>query len=959
MEVIAILVLAGVVWRLWLRVDQLERKLAWYEPSATDLAEPEPATAPKPAGMMPEQAVAARPLPVTELAPVPQEPAVAAPEPTTVIPGDGFKETRKAALSLDFEDIFGRRLPIWGGGIALAIAGIFLVRYSIESGLLTPSVRVALSFLFGFGLIAAAEAAYRFDLRIGDERVRQAFAGAGLATLFGAFYLAGSGYGLIGAGAAFLGLAAVTAGAIALSFRFGLPCAVLGLVGGFAAPVLVESDQANVPLLTLYLALVTGGLAWAGQAQGRAWLGHLALALGLLWGFALLLSGIAATGEIVALGGYLVVLGTVLPAFLGRKGGWSVPQLAAGAVATLQMAALVADAGFQPLTWGLYLLVSAALVVLGWRDSALHPGVAVAAGVGIALLGLWPDPDPVRFALVGGAMAALFAGPPLLGEARAAAGLLDRAMAALVPLLMAVAAFWQFGDFSDRPLAALAGAFAVLAILPVTGLALMWRKEAGFDPLAAAIQAGSAAALVATALLLVTPGWLAPPMVLLPVAGVVALARSRPVLHLAALAWAGGFAVMVALLATPHAADEIARLVQGAEDGFGWHSLVRWAALLAAWSALATLRVTGRAVPVAEAIAVVAAYGLAAQVLPQDSLAWLAAVLAFALATLCPARLAAWGAAAALAALWAVAPVLHWLEGGVLALAGVPMLADAAVGTRAALLRVAPLAAVLGHAVWRYPVPGRPARMVMTGGLAATLLVLSHSLYKQLWAVDDLARFAELGMAERGVWQALLLAAGLAAWRLPPPLPGRRIAAALWAASLAHFGLFTLLLHNPLWAGQAVGSWPVLNLLALGYGTAIAALVCVIRHLPVQFARARPVLDAVLMGVLTMFALSLLRQLFAGSMLGGVPLGQTEDLLRSLLGIVLAFAFLWWGARTGLRSWRIGSLLVMLLAVAKVFLVDAAGLAGLLRVASFLALGLSLIAIGWVYARQLKATAPQ
>jgi uncharacterized membrane protein len=77
--------------------------------------------------------------------------------------------------------------------------------------------------------------------------------------------------------------------------------------------------------------------------------------------------------------------------------------------------------------------------------------------------------------------------------------------------------------------------------------------------------------------------------------------------------------------------------------------------------------------------------------------------------------------------------------------------------------------------------------------------------------------------------------------------------------------------------------------------------------------------------------------------------------LRSLTGIVLAIGFLAWGSRTHSRSWRIGSLVLMLLAVGKVFLVDAAGLEGLLRVASFMALGFSLIGIGWVYTRQLKA----
>ena len=77
-------------------------------------------------------------------------------------------------------------------------------------------------------------------------------------------------------------------------------------------------------------------------------------------------------------------------------------------------------------------------------------------------------------------------------------------------------------------------------------------------------------------------------------------------------------------------------------------------------------------------------------------------------------------------------------------------------------------------------------------------------------------------------------------------------------------------------------------------------------------------------------------------------------MLRSLLGIVLAAGFIGWGAYSGQRTWRIGSLVLMLLAVLKVFLFDAAGLEGLARIASFMALGFSLIGIGWFYTRQLK-----
>ena len=122
--------------------------------------------------------------------------------------------------------------------------------------------------------------------------------------------------------------------------------------------------------------------------------------------------------------------------------------------------------------------------------------------------------------------------------------------------------------------------------------------------------------------------------------------------------------------------------------------------------------------------------------------------------------------------------------------------------------------------------------------------------------------------------------------------------------------------------------------------------------------RFRSAIDAAIMLVVSVGAIALLRQVFAGSYLVETPMTQTEDLLRSLLGILLGIAFLMIGSRRGERSWRIGSLVLMTGTVIKVFGFDAAGLEGLLQVASFLALGASLIGIGWFYKRQLRA-APQ
>jgi uncharacterized membrane protein len=56
--------------------------------------------------------------------------------------------------------------------------------------------------------------------------------------------------------------------------------------------------------------------------------------------------------------------------------------------------------------------------------------------------------------------------------------------------------------------------------------------------------------------------------------------------------------------------------------------------------------------------------------------------------------------------------------------------------------------------------------------------------------------------------------------------------------------------------------------------------------------------------------------------------------------IALSANFLQPGIRAYLRDWRIASLVLMLIAVAKVFVVGAAGFDGLLRITSFAASGL-------------------
>ncbi|PNQ01733.1 DUF2339 domain-containing protein [Sphingobium sp. SA916] len=868
---------------------------------------------------------------------------------------------RPARPSFSFEDLFGRRLPIWAGGVTLAVAGVLLVKYSIDAGLLAPLVRVVLGLLFGGALIGGAEAALRLEDRVRDARVRQALAGAGLATLYAAILAAHMLYGLVGPGIAFAGLAGVTGLAMALSLRFGAPSALLGLVGGLAAPALVEAGQPNVPLLSCYLALAVGGLCVLSRTQRWMWLGVSALVGGAGWGVVMLAMGALDWASSLSVGLLVLMLGMALPvlAFSGTRA--ALLRMGAAVAAAGQMAALVATGGFGLLQWGLFGLLSLMLVWLG-RDAALRPLAAIGAGVALLLAAVWPQPEMGHFALVMLGMVAIYGGAALLRvwrgaliEAGQIAGL------ALGGFAVALGQCWRVG---------LDGEFALLALaaagLPGAAMAMGWRcgtrrEDARFVTLASA-----------AALLLVVAGGLGLPEWSL---AMVIAAVAAALLRLAALAedrrvewsgWGFAFGALVVLAGS----DDVVRLWGEAADEPGWQGVMRWAAgaAMAALFAWRARFAEGRMV--AQGVAVLLAYGAVAQTVPA---LWVPVGLALGLAMLAEGarRLAvgrmapALGVALALVALWAAWPLGIWLGRVLLSLVGEPVLVRDLPGIGEVARRIALPAMALGLALWRggsaVDAVGRRIGCCVAAVLGG---VAAHVAFKQLFALGSLAEVTRLALAERTLWEAVLMGLGFVALRgrialarfHPLRKAGenveRAVGTCLIAAGLGHLLVYSVVLHNPLWFPQAVGRWPLLNLLPVVLALAFVAL-------KVADGWSRRMADGVRMALIALFGVALLRQLFVGSLLTVRGVGQVEDILRSVLALALAIGFLLWGIRgqaqaANARDWRIASLLLMLFAVAKVFLFDASGLTGLLRIASFLALGFSLIGIGWLYNRLLR-----
>lgn len=874
--------------------------------------------------------------------------------------GEALPVGKPTASGFGFEDLFGRKLPIWAGGITLIVAAVLMVKYSIDSGLLSPLVRVLLGLVFGTGLIAGAELARRREDRVRDPRVAQSLAGAGIGGLYAAVLAAANLYGLIGPGVAFAGLAAITGLAMVLAIRFGFPCAVLGLVGGLATPAVVQSTAPSIPLLAGYLAIVIGSLTLLSRRQRWIWLGIGALVGGAGWSLALIVLGGLDNTATLSLGLLMLLLGLGLPALSFDRHAMPVLHIGAGVVAALQLALLVATGVFAPLTWGLYGLLSLAFVWLADRTPVLRKVVSVPALTALGLVALWPSPEGALFASVIAGIVLIYGGYALHRLKREGGGLVETGLLAAIALGGYALCFGYFHESSlDLRFALLAIAFAAL---PGAGAALLWRSAARRDDAVFALLSLCSGLLVAVAALVGWPGWTAPIAIAAVSTGLLGLAiRARDDrLSLGALVFQAS--AILALPITDDAVVEIERFFETVASPHPVLALLRWAAVLLAGAAFAW-RFAGNPLRlVLQPIATVLGYGLVAQVVPAP---WLAvagslALIGLAEANRCRPALALAPALATLAgvvALWMLEPLGMWIFAGVLSLFGVPMLVIDLPAQSMTAQRLLVPALACGFLLWRtgraLPDIVHRLAIALIGGIAVAGV---HVFYKHLFSIEDQGAFVHAGLAERTLWEIALIGVGVGLWQA---LRNRMIAIALVAMGLAHGVFYTLLLHDPLWSVQAVGPWPLVNLLLPAFGIAFAAPSLLARIAPEHAPRLARALDGLRMAALVLFAFATLRQWFCGSMLRGPFIGEVENIGWSVLAIALALGFLLWGIRKALRDWRIASLVLMLVAVVKVFVFDASGLEGLLRIASFLALGFSLIGIGWLYSRSLKSDAKE
>lgn len=113
-----------------------------------------------------------------------------------------------------FEQQFGVYLPVWIGGIALALAGFYFVKYSIDAGWLSPYVRILLGIIAGISMIGVGQIICNKPNFANGTRIAQTLSGAGLVDLYVCIFAAANLYHLIPPLVSFAGMGAVTAAAV-------------------------------------------------------------------------------------------------------------------------------------------------------------------------------------------------------------------------------------------------------------------------------------------------------------------------------------------------------------------------------------------------------------------------------------------------------------------------------------------------------------------------------------------------------------------------------------------------------------------------------------------------------------------------------------------------------------------------------------------------------------------------
>ncbi|MBI2713976.1 MAG: DUF2339 domain-containing protein [Rhizobiales bacterium] len=555
------------------RARQLELRVMALEAGAP-AARPAPSAEPQPIVVEPPLAVS-EPIieaPVTDLPPPASPPR---PEPSaTPMPS-------ATAPSTTLEERLGTQWVVWIGGLALALGAIFLVRYSIEQGLLGPGVRILLAAIFAGLLIAAGEWARRNEIAAGviaipTRHIPSILTAAGTVTAYATVYAAFALYDFLSPPAAFVLLGLVALATLAAALLHGPALAGLGVAGAFVTPLLVPSDAPNYWALYVYLAIVSAAAFALARMRLWRWLAITAVVLGALW----TLPGVnypsvdaLAAHLFHALAGFALVATLIVSGLLygPTAAPGKIDEISSGAIGAYLLAVCVLAIGsaHDSAALAVFTILAAATVAIAWRSEAALWALPAAGALTVFMMLHWAvpamfetlvlAPGVTRGAIpgpstatglhlaLGAAFAALFGLSSFAAQGRSdnpTVALLWSATAVVTPIALLIALYMRIAEFERSiPFAGLA---LLLAALDGYATDLLSKREPrpGLAASAAVFATGAVASLALALTLALDKGWLTVGLALM-VPGIAWISEQRP---LPALRYLAAAVIVLVLL---------------------------------------------------------------------------------------------------------------------------------------------------------------------------------------------------------------------------------------------------------------------------------------------------------------------------------------------------------------------------------------------------------------------------
>jgi uncharacterized membrane protein len=824
----------------------------------------------QPIAVAPAETAPAAPAAASEPSPVIEKIATpAAPEPPSPVP------PAATPASATLEERFGTQWVVWIGGLALALGGIFLVRYTVEQGLLGPGVRIFLAAVFAACLITAGEWGRRNEIASGvaaipSRHIPSILTAAGTVAAYATVYAAFALYGFLSPASAFVLLGLVALATLAAALLHGPALAGLGVAGAFITPLLVPSEAPNYWALYAYLAIVTAAAFALARMRLWRWLAITAVVLGTLW----TLPGVVYP-HVDALAAHLfhVVSGFALAAALIVSGllfgptaePGKIDEVSSGSIgAYLFAATLLAIASLHdPSALAIFTLLAAATVVIAWRTEAALSALPAAGLMVVLVMMHWAAPDYIdplilpagvtsgaipgppsgtaMHLVVGAALAGLFGLSGFAAQVRSINplnALIWSATAVVTPIAILIALYLRIAEF-DRSIP-FAGLALLLAALYGYATDLLSKRapRPGIAASAAAFATGAVASLALTLTFALDKGWLTVGLALM-VPSVAWISEQRP---LPALRYLAAAVIVLVLLRVGYEPRIVGGDV-GTTPFFNW-------------------LLYGYGVPAASF--------------------WYAGFLLRRRADDIPARMAD-SAAILFTVLLAVLEIRHYMNNG--------------------------------------------------------------NVFRESTALAEVAMQVSVGLA---------MSIGLERLRMRTNSIVHNIGAQIIAGATLLAIVFGLVVTvNPQFTGRPVGGM-FFNLILLGYG--IPALLAAILAVVARGSRPlvyRGIAATAAVGLSMLYLGLEVRTLYHGALLRSGMTSDTEQYTYS--AVWLAFGVLLLVAGFWLRSQpaRLASAAVIALTIAKVFLIDMAGLTGIFRALSFIGLGAVLVGIGWLYQRLL------